>query len=486
MPKKTRGALSRNGRVSKLMRVACGWTQEDLANELRIEPKTFSAMERHAKGLSVPTALLRRSALTMQFSEALVDETFAYDQRIDELSLLATAGLATELRNVSDRVWTSYGRLFREASFAAGQEVTLVTERATARTVWELFLDLPAPSRRSRLEADPLFHRWAFAERLWRASLDAAADDARRALELAELSVTIAQRFNGDPAFRTRLQGLAWSAVANARRVWGELLPADRDFNRAKELWVAGAEGDRDILDAARFHSLEFSLRIAQRRFPEALACIDEAFSAAKPGADVTSLLIAKANLLLHLHRHGDAAAIYLEVSSKIGPSASPRDAWSARCNLAACLVALGRPGEARELLPELRRTALQIGNGLDLLRVRWREGEIEAGLGQRAEAVMILGEVRDAFLDRGILFDAALVSLEHAALQLEAGEIAEVKREAPELAEAFLHLGVAPELLASVALFWAAAQSERATAEQARVILAQLRQAGAAPAPLP
>jgi hypothetical protein len=176
----------------------------------------------------------------------------------------------------------------------------------------------------------------------------------------------------------------------------------------------------------------------------------------------------------------------YDEAIQKSDPSTSSRSAWVARFNLAVCLVALGRPEEAQSRIAELQELAVMLGNGLDLLRVRWPEAQIQAGFGEREEAILALGSVRDGFLARGILNDAALAGLERAGLQLQEGRTAEVKVEAPELAECFQNLGVAPELLASLTLFCGAAQAQVATAEEAHQILSLLRQAFGVPSQAP
>jgi tetratricopeptide (TPR) repeat protein len=469
--------------VAKVVRAVGDFSQGELAKELSIDPRVLSARERNTKG-TVPTREeIVEAVRAMGRPEGLVERTYVYARDVVQLFRLQSASLDSQLRDLADRLGATVSRSFYEASIAGSREMLARSERAIADSCWSHFSKLPTAARRPALKREDLFHRWGFAERLWRESLNAAADDAGRALELGEMAVLVAERVEGDEAPNSRLLGLAWSAVANARRVGGQLLQAERDFARAKGLWEAGEIGEPEILDEPRIHMMESALRVDQRRFPEALACIDSAFLAVKPGEDVAYLFIAKGNILFHLQHHEEAAATYLAATTKMGPFSSPRERFGTHFNLTACLIALGRAEQAEEHLPALRKMAVAIGNGLDLLRVRWLEGQALGGLGRRVQAVETLGEVRDVFLARENLWDAALVALERAAFQLEGGEFAEVKEEAPKLAEAFRSLGVAPELLASVSLFWSAAQAQMATAEQARVILSQLRQAGAPPA---
>lgn len=472
--------------VSRLIRAFFDWDQQTVAGALKMDRKALSARERYTKGVAISRSEIERYVRALNGPVGVVEETYAFVLRVSGFPLPQAKGLVSSLRAMSDRMGAALSQQFFETSFAYNYRMLAETQRKIAESLWRHLSALPKENRRKAVESEPMYRTWGFAERLWRQSLNAAADDAVRALDLGEMALGVAQSCGGDgedPRFGSRIQGLALSAVANAKRVRSQLLAADQDLARAKELWEAGAAADPGILDEARFLALESALRVDQRRFPEALACIDAAFRAARPDADVVYLFISKGNILLDLQLHEKAAEVYLEATARMGPSTSLRDRWLARFNLTACLVALGRPTEAEGRLPELRSMAISLGNGLDLLRVRWLEGQTQAGLLQRERAIATFGEVRDAFLARGTLYGAALVSLERAALQLEAGETEEVRREAPELAEAFRDLGVAPELLASVSLFWAAAGAEKATAEQARLILGQLRQAEAAPA---
>jgi transcriptional regulator with XRE-family HTH domain len=466
------------------MRVICGWEQKRLARALGMKQKALSALELGSRGIPVSRELLAAAARVMGRPESFIDETAAYVRRVLSAPLLQADGFERQIETIADRAGASFRRLFQESTLAAGHEALAATERAIAGSLWGYLASLPEEARPKAVEREALFHRWGFAERLWRESLNAASDDHRRALALGELSKAVVERADVSPEFRLRLEGLALSAIANARRVGGDLLAADLDFARAKVLWEAGAAGDPGLLDEASFHALEATLRRAQRRFPEALACLDRAFATAMQGVDVSYLLISKGNILLDLQRHEAAAAQFEEALARGRSTSSSRLTWLARFNLAACLCSLDRACEAEGALPALHQGAVEFGNGLDLLRIRWLEGQIQAASGRRDDAIATLALVRDGFLTRKILFDGALAGLERSVLLLEAGDLAAVKVEAPELAATFQQLKVAPELLASLGLFCAAAEAERATAEQARHMLARLRQEGSRPAP--
>jgi hypothetical protein len=85
---------------------------------------------------------------------------------------------------------------------------------------------------------------------------------------------------------------------------------------------------------------------------------------------------------------------------------------------------------------------------------------------------------VRRELTSRPIPYDAALSSLELAVLYLEEGRTGEVKTVALEMGEIFKSQGIAREALASLKLFFEAAQKETATVTLARKVLADVEAA--------
>src|SRR4029453_7154673 len=87
------------------------------------------------------------------------------------------------------------------------------------------------------------------------------------------------------------------------------------------------------------------------------------------------------------------------------------------RHNLLWNLTILERFDEAKALVPEVAALRRELGNPLDLLRLRWAEARIAAGLGQMETAVQLFEQLRQDFAERGIAYDTALVTLELTAL---------------------------------------------------------------------
>ena len=128
--------------------------------------------------------------------------------------------------------------------------------------------------------------------------------------------------------------------------------------------------------------------------------------------------------------------------------------------------------------MPELRELAVQLGNELDTIRLRWLDGRIAAALGLREKAMTTLSGVREDFGTRRIAYDAALASLELAALFLEEGRSREVRSLARQILWIFQAQGVHREALAALRLFCEAAERETATLEMVRRMVDYLRRA--------
>jgi hypothetical protein len=152
----------------------------------------------------------------MDCPEGLVEIVTHLARAATDLLTSAPSGLEAPLLEVTDRIGAQVGRTLFHLANEAARAMNPLNERRATDVSWWHFSKLPKEVRREAVEANDLFHTWTFAERLWRESVNAAADDAKRALELGQMAVLAAERFNGEKAFRSRLLGLAWSAVANA------------------------------------------------------------------------------------------------------------------------------------------------------------------------------------------------------------------------------------------------------------------------------
>jgi tetratricopeptide (TPR) repeat protein len=161
-------------------------------------------------------------------------------------------------------------------------DVALARSRAEAPALWNRLEREPPHEHRMRfVHSEPELASWGLAELLARHSERVAPEDSSRAVELAELAVSTAEAVSDDEPAEERwayqLRAFAWSYLANARRVAGNLRDAQQAFEIADAWWSAGTNALGDVLGyEPAILDLKASLRIAQRRFEEALSLLDD------------------------------------------------------------------------------------------------------------------------------------------------------------------------------------------------------------------
>jgi tetratricopeptide (TPR) repeat protein len=332
----------------------------------------------------------------------------------------------------------------------------------------------------SALLADfPEFRSPALAARVCAASLRAAPRDAREALELAELALSIAGRLPEEEGLRSRAQGYCWAHVGNARRVGNDLDGANEAFSRSWDLWRAGTKADDELFPEWRLLSLEASLRRGQRRLPQALELLNRARAVCADVPDAIARILLQKETVLDLM--GDiqgALAVLAEVAPLIEANGDRDLLLRSSFNMAVDLCHLERYAEAAALLPRVRELAIEQSNELDLLRLVWLEARIDAGEGRAAAAQAGLKQVRRKFADLDMPYDAALASLDLALLWLKTSRTAEVKELAVEMEAIFRAKKIHREALAALVLFWEAAKRETATVELVRRVIAEIEKA--------
>jgi transcriptional regulator with XRE-family HTH domain len=359
----------------------------------------------------------------------------------------------------------------REELVRGFRETGIQEDRARAEELWEILKPHTCADRRGLVERSKELRSWALCEKVCAESERAAAADASRALDLADLALHIANHARGPEGWRSRLQGYAWAFVANARRVASDLPGADQAFGKAWKLWKTCPAEEQGPLPEWRLLDLEASLRRAQRRLPEALELIDRAL-ASHTGDAPARIFLKKAFTLEQMGDYEQAIDVLRDAWSVEDEKNEPRLRCVLRFNMAVNLAQLGRYREAADLLPQIRALAGGLGNKLDLVRLLWLEGRIAAGLGKRIEGFSALERAREDFAFRGLAYDVALVTLELTVLYLEEGRTAKVKELARQMAPIFRAQGVHREAIAALKVFRDAAEQEEATAELARQIV--------------
>jgi tetratricopeptide (TPR) repeat protein len=367
-------------------------------------------------------------------------------------------------------------------------DAALARSRAEAPGLLEELLPLNPEERLARLHADRRFVSWGLCELLVRRSCQTAPEQPAEAIHLADLAVHVADRISDSDLFEERwvyqLRSLGWASLGNGRKVRGDLSGAERCFAMADSWWEAGAEDSEDALGYEPILlDLKAPLRMAQRRFPEALKLLDGAVELFLHGEHrdphlAGRSLISKALLLTEMGDSSSAIQALKKANGLIDPERDPRLVLCVHHNLVYHLSKVDRHPEAAALLTQLKELAATHGSAKDRLRLDWVEGLIAVGLGDHEQARQLLARVRQTFLDEGNIYEAALAALDLTRSYLKEGKTAEVRELADDMVTVFRDHDVPREAFAALLLFQEAARREAATAELAREVAASLTRA--------
>jgi transcriptional regulator with XRE-family HTH domain len=373
--------------------------------------------------------------------------------------------------------WTVAETLFAELARRHRAEKVKRTLRE-AEKGWELLKDVWRQEGRNLVLLYPRLRTPAFAARVCEASAQAAAHRVEDALGLAELALFIAGRVPGGEARRARTEGFCRAFLANALRVATEFAAAAAELARAWELFRASDPSEPEILPEWRLHDLEASLRRAQRRFPEALQCIERALAlcGGRPAA-MAHIFLKKEHIFNAMGDTQGALSTLKEAAPYVEVTGDPNQLFALRFNTADNLCSLGRYDEAAMHLGSAREIAIEMGKELHLIRVAWLTAKVVAGQGRIEEGIAGLEEVRQDFRAHNLPYEAALASLDLAEILLRDRRTAEVKELAFTLAWIFKAKGIAREALAALALFRDAARQEIATVELIREVIARIEE---------
>ena len=351
----------------------------------------------------------------------------------------------------------SYTAVFGRVAARLGEHLkrALRESREAPDLLAELLL-LPREQRFERVRSEPRFRILLLCDRLEEASRATWTEDPAAAAELAELAVEVAEGLDGriyGPALVEDARALAWGYLGNARRVAGDLIRAEEALDRAERLYC---RFELDVLTQARLLVFRASLRNAQGRFAEAARHLDRALPLYRDAGDRQMegrTWIAKGMVLGNGSDFQPAVECLREGLELIDPAAEPRLLLVAHHNLVWFLDDDGRHQEAEELLERKRHLYLEVGNRMDLVRLRWLEGRIALHRGRLGDARQCLGLARDAFVEQEIGFDAALVSLDLAVAHARQGDGEGVRRIVSEIVPVFQAFNVQPESLAALLL---------------------------------
>jgi tetratricopeptide (TPR) repeat protein/DNA-binding XRE family transcriptional regulator len=360
---------------------------------------------------------------------------------------------------------------------AASSEPPPAASEEEVRALAPVLRRLDAQDLHALVDKTPSLRRWAFVKLAGEESARAAANDARRALELASFALRVAEQVSGEEDWASQVFG--WAYLGNARRVGSDLAGAKEAFSRSAHLQAERPADRPELPEPWRLLDLEASLRIDLRQLPEALRLLDQAVELApRTGSIQARLLCNRSNALERMGDSEGSIVALREALAQIECGAEPGLLCIVLFNLIDSLCSVGQTAEAAEMLPELRRLQAQMGNGLNQIRLRWLEGKIDAGLGRIDQAIEALSAVRAAFAKEDLRYDEAQACMELAGLYLEQGRTAEVKRLVLQMEPVFRAKGVHVEARKALLLFRRAVEMETVTVELAGRIAGYLRRA--------
>jgi tetratricopeptide (TPR) repeat protein len=377
-----------------------------------------------------------------------------------------------------------YDQVFnRSSDVLDGQLPGILQEIDEAAALLAEILGTPGPERRPLLESGVRFHSLQLCQLLEERSRDAWFSDPARAVQLANLAVVVAERLDGAHyglPLAEDARASAWAHLGNAFRIAS-------DHHRAEEALQTAEEHQRrsrgDAYTEALILSFKASLRTTQGRYDEAARLLDGAITVYRQARDRHEegrALILKGTALGHAGRYREAVRLIRRGLTRIDLFQEPRLLVTARHNLIFFMTDGGLYQEAEDSLAETRLLYVELGERMNLVRLRWLEGKIARELGRLEDAEAALGEARSAFLAEGIGIDAALVSLDLAILHMQRGETTALKDLAAEMRPIFESGDVHPEALAAVLLFQQAAEAEQVTRTLVDQVAAQLQRTSA------
>lgn len=455
------------------------WPQKRLAAAAGISRSYLSELEGGKANLTRPLAEKLVALLGLPAAKSL-DRALCYGRahraEVEAYRLAGAVGSAgaEDLRAAVEGAT----ELWRDFTAKLGEQMLGHFEIAAARRLapsqWARLASRSPAERRERVDRFAEFQTFALCEVVCEQSVEAAARHPDEALELAELALRIAQHVPGEPAFRSRMTAYAWAFVGNARRL-RDLRAGEEAFQKFDELWAAG-EGSSKILSESRVLSLKASLRCEQGRHREATSLLDRAFELSRGEAERARTLIKKAKVLEEQGEHLEAIQLLERAKQHLDPQRHPRLAYVQLFNYTVCLVYAERYGLAAEYLSEVRELTGRLGREMDLVKVQWMTGHINAGLGRIEEGLAILKQVKAELARRELPLLVAVVVLEMAAFLASLGRHKDVKALAMQAAAIAKSQQLQRPVITALQLFCQAAEQEKVTKELARTLVRQVR----------
>ena len=322
---------------------------------------------------------------------------------------------------------------------------------------------------------------WGFCELLLQRSQEQNFKDPSRGEDLALIALEIlpllpTARYGAEPI--QDLNARAWAYVANSRRVRFDLRGAEEAFAKA---FACLRQGTQEPLEKAVLLDLRSSLLRNQRRFPEALRCLERALAIFRQLGEAHRAGRSLVNMSTIHHFAGESdreIPLLYQALDLIDPSREPLLLLAAWHNLIDALAEGGQFMEAQKLLVKARPLYQKFTRPWARNRHKWNQAKIARGLGQSENAESLFLEARDGFVAEEAAYDTALVSLDLASLYAEQGRMAELKRVAEEMVPIFSSREIHREALAALSYWRQAVEAENFCAKLVAGVAAFLKRA--------
>jgi transcriptional regulator with XRE-family HTH domain len=462
--------MSRRHQMARLLRAVTELSQDEFAKATDLSPHLIAQIE---AGLMEPSPPhLQKMARKLGITASDVDEWLRYLETLRSYRDGQQRGTQEAFPALQDHLETVLSGVYRHLlALPKPSQMPHDNDRLQAEALLAELRDASREVRVALIEVAEEYQNWALCELVCDESIKEAARNIEEATAWARLARQIAEGWMIPDDLKKRLQGYAGFFWANILRVAEDYEGAERAFSEAEQLWDAGSD-PQGLLDPARRLDLKASLRRAQRRFDEALALLEEAVPLSQ---DPARVLVNKGFTLEVMGEYSRAVETLLLALALMEIEEDSRLRDITRLNLAKNFCHLGQYRNAAELIRIVQPNVEARGDEIDLTRIIWLKGSIEAGLGRATEGLKLLAQARERFAAENLFYDVALCLLEEAVILLGQGQIGRVKELAQSLTLVFQTKGIHREALAALRLFHEAAQRQNATAELARDLLRYL-----------
>ncbi|MCH7667006.1 MAG: hypothetical protein IH936_13890 [Acidobacteria bacterium] len=368
-----------------------------------------------------------------------------------------------------------------DRAWVRAQEVheLLRLERETAKTLSQELLELPPRRQRLRVRNDRRYQTLPLCQALIEGSKSAIFDDAATASHLADMAREIADDLDTHrygEAIVADARADAWATYANAVR-------ETSDFEQAEDaLRTARAhleEGTGNPEEKAKYLNSLANVLIERGRIEDSFVALRKLEAIYSKLGDLHMLGRAQLKKAFALHKQGhfeQEIPILNRALKLLDPVRDPRRQVVALHNLVVVLIASGRLEEADRHMIKLRRTHAEQGDRLNLLRLRWLEGELAYAKDDLDLAERLFAEVRNAFIELEIGIDVALVSLDLAEVLWHQGRGQDTQARLQEAIPILGALGVHAEAIAAMAFLEHAVRVETVSRELIRQTAAFVR----------